>query len=73
MQEIFTKNYLERVETGALRINNDHPGLFIRGDDAFRLEIILGKILRKESLDELELVVLERYYFEINRRVCKRP
>jgi len=31
----------ERVETGALQINDDWPGLFIRGDDCTALLAIL--------------------------------
>ncbi|MDZ7361364.1 MAG: hypothetical protein ONB46_11645 [candidate division KSB1 bacterium] len=27
----------DRIETGAIQFNDDWPGLFIRGDDAFAL------------------------------------
>lgn len=31
----------DRIETGALQINDDWPGLFIRGDDCIMLRTIL--------------------------------
>jgi hypothetical protein len=35
-----------RVETGALQINDDWPGIFIRGDDAFHFAYHLEAILK---------------------------
>jgi hypothetical protein len=40
----------KRVETGAIRFYDDHPGLYIRGDDCIWLKIILDKIQKKEEL-----------------------
>ena len=40
----------ERVETGALQIDDDWTGLFIRGDDTFMLRFILWKAYRGEKL-----------------------
>jgi hypothetical protein len=31
----------DRVETGAIQFNDDWPGLFVRGDDAFSLWVAL--------------------------------
>ena len=59
----------ERVETGALQINDDWTGLFIRGDSCIELREILGKILRHEKLNYFEEKVLEIYFLEIDRRV----
>jgi hypothetical protein len=43
----------KRVETGALAINGDWPGLFVRGDDAIKLAYTL--FLVEDKLNELEL------------------
>ena len=42
---VFDGHALNRVETGPLQINEDLPGLFIRGDDAFTLANNLQLIL----------------------------
>ncbi len=36
-----------RVETGSLQINDDRPGLFIRGDNAFHYAAHLAVILER--------------------------
>ena len=36
----------DRIETGAIQFNDDWPGLFIRGDDAFALMLELKQILK---------------------------
>jgi hypothetical protein len=58
--KIRTKNN-ERVETGALVINEDWAGLFIRGDDCMDLLGVLGKILRYEILSIPDLFILDKY------------
>ena len=40
----------ERIETGALQIDDDWTGLFVRGDDTFTLRYILYKAYRSEKL-----------------------
>jgi hypothetical protein len=42
----------ERVETGALQINEDWPGLFIRGDNAAYLAQSIDALLDNISEDE---------------------
>jgi len=36
----------ERVSTGAVQFNDDWPGLFIRGDEAFALMLELKEVLK---------------------------
>ena len=54
---------LERVETGALQINDDWTGLFIRGDDALYLRDILadafgnGKSFESEYIYKLIRII----------------
>lgn len=36
---------LPRVETGAVQFGSDWPGLFIRGDDAFHLMLLIRRLL----------------------------
>ena len=55
--QITVPNELERVPTGAVQFNDDWPGLFIRGDEAFALMLEL-----KEALKTLE---------EQNDRQCR--
>ena len=33
-----------RVETGAIRFEDDWPGIFIRGDDCMRLRMVLEEL-----------------------------
>lgn len=39
----------QRVETGALEINGDWPGVFVRGDNAFMYQIYL-----RQAIEELK-------------------
>jgi hypothetical protein len=58
MRKITTIPYDEqntRVETGALQINDDWKGLFVRGDDCIYLAKILKKVHKAEILDMFEL------------------
>jgi hypothetical protein len=52
----------ERIETGALQIDDDWTGLFVRGDDAFQLRDLLYKIyIGKQKIDNFDLGQLSRY------------
>lgn len=68
MRKIKVKT-ISRIETGALQINDDWTGLFIRGDSCIELREVLGKVLRHERLNWFEERVLEVYFLEIDRRV----
>ena len=50
-RKIVTKNNEDRVETGALQVNEDWKGLFIRGDDCIQLHDILKKLLAGGRID----------------------
>ena len=41
----------ERIETGALQIDDDWTGLFIRGDDALMLRHVLANAVRGIKLE----------------------
>lgn len=63
----------ERIETGALQIDDDWTGLFIRGDDAFRLVQILKKAHRSEGIfnnDELTQItwLCAAIYIDVNHQ-----
>ena len=52
MRKIKAKIKLEgRVETGALQINDDWPGLFVRGDDCAMLYTLLLDYLKVAGTD----------------------
>lgn len=49
-----------RIETGAVQFGNDWPGLFIRGDDSFRLLMSIRRLdhflkdrLSNEAIEQL--------------------
>ena len=46
----------KRIETGPLQINNDWPGVFIRGDNAIYYSMLLEKIINKQDLDFIDLI-----------------
>jgi hypothetical protein len=53
---------LSRIETGALQINEDWPGLFIRGDNAFGISMEINHllvILNKEEITSSELDLIK--------------
>ena len=52
MSQIINANNKERIETGALRINDDWTGLFIRGDDCFSLQLILSEHRKDANIVE---------------------
>lgn len=58
-----------RVETGALQINDDWKGLFIRGDDAIQLLQVLNAIINEESLDWTDVAVAKAYAEIIKKEV----
>ena len=64
-------NITERVETGALQINDDWKGLFIRGDWCIELMFILGKVLDGHDLNIFEQRVLAEYIDTIKNEVLK--
>ena len=41
-----------RVETGPLQINDDWPGLFIRGDNAFHYAAHLAVVLERINVED---------------------
>lgn len=45
-----------RIETGVVRFGSDWPGVFIRGDDAFDLQLQLRALL-KSAPDDPELTI----------------
>lgn len=59
----------KRVETGALQINDDWVGLFIRGDSCIELMGILKQVLDGEPLNVFEKKILEMYASEIEENV----
>ena len=42
----------ERVETGPVQFRDDWPGIFIRGDEASHLALVLNRVLREYSIDQ---------------------
>ena len=55
-----------RVETGALKINADWKGFYIRGDDCAELQSLLRKIIDNRFLDTFDMDVVKRYYYLMN-------
>lgn len=51
-QVITSPDVKDRIETGALQINNDWPGLFIRGDDALYLATCIDGLLEVLSEED---------------------
>ena len=54
-------NISERIETGVLQVNDDWPGIFIRGDNALYYGYILQELIDNGKLDpvrSLQLVSL---------------
>lgn len=61
-----TREHAERVETGVLEINDDWPGIFIRGDNALAYAMyvsqaiaVLEKMEDKEQMDVFALYGLK--------------
>ncbi len=48
MRQIITEDE-DRVETGSLQINDDWPGIFIRGDNALYYSMTLQSFLEGET------------------------
>jgi hypothetical protein len=44
VQQLPAPTALDRVETGAVQFGTDWPGLFIRGDNAHSLKMIIRKL-----------------------------
>lgn len=45
IQKIQAPDLKERVETGPAQVNDDWPGFFIRGDNAFAIRLAIATIL----------------------------
>lgn len=53
----------QRIETGVLQINEDWPGIFIRGDNAFGYAMEIKMILNsKDDIDPFIKINLENLY-----------
>lgn len=61
----------DRVETGALKINNDWKGLFIRGDWCLELMLILEGVLDGRELNIFEKNIITEYIRIIDEDVLK--
>ena len=60
MQKINTDNE-KRIETGALQVNDDWIGLFIRGDDAIMLLGLFETISKEETVEWTEIAIAKAY------------
>ena len=45
-QHVFRVDTSEKIETGGLQFEYDHPGYFISSEDCFRLLVSVGTILK---------------------------
>lgn len=65
-----------RIETGALQINDDWTGLFIRGDDALNLGLLFREIYHTAELDNDDEDVLLEYIsmidFDVDHKSSER-
>ncbi len=69
MQKIKADN-LKRIETGALKINDDWTGLFIRGDSCIELLNVFKTILDEgHDIDWIQRFVLGTYIDIIKKEV----
>lgn len=59
----------KRIETGAIKFNDDWTGLFVRGDDCIQLKMIFEKIVNDEELDFFDLKYIQAYLVIINHEV----
>ena len=48
-QHVFRVDTKERVETGGLQFEYDHPGYFISNQDCFKLLVHVGTILKNAN------------------------
>ena len=64
--EINTK---ERVESGPIQFNQDWPGLFIRGDNAFYLSVCLKSLI--DLIDENRMQVVDQIPLNLVRGFIK--
>lgn len=63
LPEPFPGHAANRVETGALEVNDDWPGVFIRGDNAMHYAVSLKRLLVKlesqtDTTDLIDIVSL---------------
>ena len=66
---ITTKDPIERVETGRLVINNDHAGLFIRGDDCMGFTIYTSSLLN--CIKDTKLDIMSQFAIRMLENYCK--
>lgn len=55
---------MERIESGAVQLGDDWPGVFFRGDEAARLRLILEQA--QPYLDTINSLVAQGYIEWIN-------
>lgn len=51
----------QRVESGRLEFQNDWPGIFLRGDDAIRLQLLINIALDKLKDDPINQLQLQGF------------
>jgi predicted hydrocarbon binding protein len=68
---VINTNCDDRIETGALKFDDDWAGLFIRGDDCITLDLIFREIVQDKPLADFEKRILHGYLSEIENRVLK--
>lgn len=62
---------MSRVETGPVRFGDDWAGLFIRGDNAMHLSVLLGIAAEKMSDDPIHALQIESFAKLL--RSCREP
>lgn len=64
------RNHASRVETGAVQINDDWPGVFIRGDNAmwfaYSLQDFIKSVENKEEISPTSRLVVEELLKTLN-------
>lgn len=62
-QHVFRVDQGEKIETGGVQFEYDHPGYFIRGEDCFALLVQIGTVLRDaHKLSEETKAILHRLF-----------
>lgn len=66
---------MQRVETGVIQFGNDWPGVYVRGDNALHMAMLMrtaAQALRVSINDEISARQLESYA-ETVASCCRRP
>ncbi len=63
-QHVFRIDRKERVETGGLQFEYDHPGYFISNNDCFKLLVHVGTILK--NADRMPTETKEAIFLLLN-------